>query len=207
MHTLTSAWKLAELIKKEKPDILFMSGDFYDGPPTNFIALGEEFKDINVPLGKFFVAGNHEEYAGYARAIGGVEAGGFVVMDDKLQIIDGVQIVGIPYVRHETNAEVGDMLETLGYNPDIPSIVLKHVPSDLDSLADKNADLVLCGHTHKGQIWPFSLLAKWVYKGFEYGLNPLGDTQIYTSSGVGTWGPPQRIGTQSEIVVITFKKR
>lgn len=207
VHTISDAWKLAKLIKNEEADIVFMSGDFYDGPPTNFVALGEAFKDVTPALGKFFVTGNHEEYAGKARAIGGVEAGGFFVADGSITLIDGVQIVGIPYEPHETKAELSDMLSSIGYKSDTPSIALKHVPNDLDELAIEGIDLVLCGHTHRGQIWPFSLLAKWVYKGFEYGLKPLENMQVYTSSGVGTWGPPQRIGTHSELVVITFKAK
>lgn len=207
VHTISDAWKLAKLIKNEEADIVFMSGDFYDGPPTNFVALGEAFKDVTPALGKFFVTGNHEEYAGKARAIGGVEAGGFFVADGRITLIDGVQIVGIPYEPHETKAELSDMLSSIGYKSDTPSIALKHVPNDLDELAIEGIDLVLCGHTHRGQIWPFSLLAKWVYKGFEYGLKPLENMQVYTSSGVGTWGPPQRIGTHSELVVITFKAK
>ena len=204
VHTLFDANKLAKLLKKENADIICMTGDFYDGPPTNFVTLGEAFKEVLPPLGKYFVAGNHEEYAGYATAISGVEAGGFTVLDGKIKNVEGLQIVGIPYKNHETNASIADMLETLGYQKSLPSVALKHVPNDLKSLAEKDIDLVLCGHTHNGQIWPFNFLARWVYKGYEYGLKTLGTTQVYTSSGVGTWGPPQRIGTQSEIVVFTL---
>ena len=183
-----------------------MTGDFYDGPPTNFVALGYAFKDVLPSLGKYFVAGNHEEYAGYSRSIEGVEAGGFKVLDGKITIVGGLQLVGIPYQKHETNADIGDMLDTLGYNSTLPSIALKHVPNDFKSLAEKDIDLVLCGHTHNGQIWPFNFLAKRVFKGYEYGLKKFNDMQVYTSSGVGTWGPPQRIGTQSEVVVFTLQK-
>ena len=207
VHTLDDAQKLSKMIQEQNPDIVFMGGDFYDGPPTNFVELGEAFKDLKPKLGKYFVTGNHEEYAGKARAIGGVEAGGFIITDGNLNIVEGVQILGVPYERHETKASIDEMLDNIGYKNNIPSIVLKHVPDDLFVLSKRSADLVLCGHTHKGQIWPFSLLTKWVYKGYDYGLKYLNNTQVYTSSGVGTWGPPQRIGTHSELVIFNFKNK
>jgi predicted MPP superfamily phosphohydrolase len=184
-----------------------MGGDFYDGPPTDFIAVGQVFNELNPKLGKYFVTGNHEEYAGMQEALLGVKAGGFIVTDRVSTMVEGVQIVGIPYVRGEDETEIEDVLEKTDFNKDLPSIVLKHVPLELEVLQKAGASLVLSGHTHQGQIWPFSYITKRMYKGFDYGLNPLGDMQVYTTSGSGTWGPPQRIGTQSEVVILTFKKK
>jgi predicted MPP superfamily phosphohydrolase len=86
----------------------------------------------------------------------------------------------------------------------MPSILLKHQP-DLLGVAESNGvSLQLSGHTHKAQMFPLSLITKWIYHGFDYGLHRFGNMQIYTSSGVGTWGPPLRVGTKAEIVRITF---
>ena len=207
IHNTRDAKRLVDIFNSNSVDIVFMGGDFYDGPPTDFIAVGKVFTELNPKHGKYFVTGNHEEYAGIEEALLGVKGGGFVVTDRTSTMLDGVQIVGIPYVRGEDETEIEDVLEKTGYKREVPSIILKHVPLELDVLEKAGASLVLSGHTHQGQLWPFSYITKRMYKGFDYGLNQLGNTQIYTTSGSGTWGPPQRVGTQSEVVILTFKKK
>jgi predicted MPP superfamily phosphohydrolase len=82
-----------------------------------------------------------------------------------------------------------------------PSILLAHQPAHLRIVAEEVVSLQLSGHTHRGQFWPFTLLISRIWGPFAYGLNRLEDLQVYTSSGVGTWGPPLRLGTRSEIVL------
>jgi uncharacterized protein len=207
IHNVKDAQKTVDILNRSSVDIVFMGGDFYDGPPTDFIAVGKVFTKLNPKLGKYFVTGNHEEYAGIEEALLGVKSGGFIVTDRLNTAVEGVQIVGVPYVRGEDENEIETVLEKAGFNKNMPSIVLKHVPLELEVLEKAGASLVLSGHTHRGQIWPFSYITKSIYKGFDYGLKPLGDMQVYTTSGSGTWGPPQRIGTQSEVVILTFKKK
>ncbi len=207
IHNLKQAKKVVDIFNAKSVDIVFMSGDFYDGPPTDFMAVGSIFKALTPKYGKYFITGNHEEYFGIEDALRGVREGGFVVSDRITTIVEGVQIVGIPYVRTKNEDELNIVLQEANYNPDMPSIVLKHVPYELEALAKAKADLVLCGHTHKGQVWPFSYITRHMYKGFDYGLKTLEKTQVYTTSGSGSWGPPQRVGTQSELVVLTFKKK
>jgi len=86
-----------------------------------------------------------------------------------------------------------------------PSILLAHQPSNPAIAAEAGISLQLSGHTHGGQIWPWSWVAALVHGRFNYGLNRLGELQVVTSSGVGTWGMPMRVGTKSEIVVIRFE--
>jgi uncharacterized protein len=207
IHNTSDAQKLVNIFNSKSIDIIFMGGDFYDGPPTDFVAVGKIFSGLQPKYGKYFVTGNHEEYAGIKDALLGVEAGGFIVTDRVVTILEGVQIVGVPYVRGEDETEITSVLEKSGFKKETPSIVLKHVPLELDVLQNAGASLVLSGHTHKGQLWPFSYITKRMYKGFDYGLNHLGNTQVYTTSGSGTWGPPQRVGTQSEVAILTFKKK
>ena len=85
-----------------------------------------------------------------------------------------------------------------------PNILLKHEPSDLAVAEAAGISLDLSGHTHHGQIFPLMFFTWQIYKGFDYGLRHLGAMQVFTSSGVGTWGPPLRLGTNSEIVAIEF---
>jgi uncharacterized protein len=99
------------------------------------------------------------------------------------------------------------ILKNLKIDKSSPSILLKHSPDSLD-VAEKNGiSLQLSGHSHHGQIFPFSLVTSLFYKGYDYGLHHLKNLTIYTSSGVGTWGPPSRVGTKAEIVLLKFVNR
>ncbi len=201
---------------------LFHTGDFYDGPKMDWAKPANEYKKLDTNIKKYFVSGNHEEYAQSGdtdhNVVKCIQDAGFIIADGKVFDEDGVNIIGINYKRgEEGDAEVvKKVFENLETRNSIsennikikkPSIVLKHVPTNTKILADYESDLVLCGHTHNGQMFPFNFLTKYIYKGFNYGLKYEGDTQVYTSSGVGSWGPPQRLGTKSEIVVLTFKSR
>ena len=81
------------------------------------------------------------------------------------------------------------------------------MPLSTDVISELGADIMLCGHTHNGQIFPFNFLTKKIYKGYNFGLKHNKNLAVYTTSGIGSWGPPQRIGTVSELVVISFVKK
>jgi predicted MPP superfamily phosphohydrolase len=95
-------------------------------------------------------------------------------------------------------------LGSLGLETDRASILLSHVPNRLPIVEQAGISLLLCGHTHGGQIFPFNWLTRRVFGKFTYGLQRFGALQVYTSSGAGTWGPPMRVGTHPEIVLLTF---
>jgi predicted MPP superfamily phosphohydrolase len=115
-----------------------------------------------------------------------------------------IQIVGVDY-RTTTNSDsYTKVLDSLHIDKNIPSILLKHTPMHIDIAEQAGISLQLSGHSHKAQMFPFSLLTRFIFKGFDYGLKRLNNMQVYTSSGVGTWGPPVRVGTKSEIVRIHF---
>jgi uncharacterized protein len=84
------------------------------------------------------------------------------------------------------------------------SILLTHAPNQLTIAEEEKIGLLLAGHTHGGQFFPFTWITSRVYGPFVHGLRRLGNLQVFTSYGVGTWGPPLRVGTTPEIVLITF---
>lgn len=90
------------------------------------------------------------------------------------------------------------------FDPSKPVIVVDHQPMNLEESQEENIDLHLSGHTHNGQVFPGNLLAKRFFE-VSYGYKKKENTHIYVSSGLGLWGPPYRIGTQSELVVIHFQ--
>ena len=85
------------------------------------------------------------------------------------------------------------------------SILLNHAPTRLPIVEQAGFSLQLSGHTHGGQLFPFTWLTSRIYGHFTYGLQRFGALQVYTSTGCGSWGPPMRIGTRPEIVLMEFE--
>lgn len=210
LHTEKSAKRLAKLINENKPEIVFISGDFFDGPMKDFDIFTSEFANLKIPKGIYFVNGNHEDYAGKEKTNKSLIQNGFNIIDQQIVVLDGLQIIGIPYTTSsdsEIDKESTKNVFTMNqFDPSLPSVVLKHVPVGVESLLEFKPDFVFFGHTHKGQMWPFSILVKKIYKEHYYGLIQKDSTLFYTTSGVGGWGPPQRIGTKSEVLEVRFLK-
>jgi predicted MPP superfamily phosphohydrolase len=117
-----------------------------------------------------------------------------------------VNITGVDYLKTESRENFSRVLgEIIPLNiKNMPTILLKHVPSNLDIAESAGIALSLHGHTHNGQIWPLGYVARGIFGKFYLGYSRLNNLQVFTTSGVGTWGPPQRFLTNSEIVEITF---
>jgi predicted MPP superfamily phosphohydrolase len=93
----------------------------------------------------------------------------------------------------------------VGLNRNQASILLKHAPTGIPIAKEMGISLQLSGHAHAGQIFPVGLISNLVFKGYAYGLKHEGSFTIYTSSGTGTWGPPMRVGTTPEILLLRFE--
>ena len=119
-------------------------------------------------------------------------------------VIDGLQVVGVPYASSNYPLQLRNFLSSLRLAEGGASILLHHVPNRLPIVEQAGVSLQLSGHTHGGQVFPFSWITRRAFGKFTHGLERFGKLQVLTSSGVGTWGPPMRVGTHSEIVLITF---
>jgi len=199
------AERVVSKINKLKPDIIFIGGDLYDGVAVNAKSAIEPFSKLQVPLGIYFVTGNHEEFSDNSKYLSAIRGAGIKALIDEKVIIDGIQLIGVDYAHASKEEKFNEILRSLNIDRGKPSILLKHVPSDLNIALDNGISFQLSGHTHKAQVFPVNLVTYLVFKRFDYGLHNLGSMQTYTSSGVGTWGPPLRVGTKSEIVEITFQ--
>ncbi|MBX4191187.1 MAG: metallophosphoesterase [Candidatus Doudnabacteria bacterium] len=197
--------KIANLIQQQNPDIVFIAGDFYDGTPTDYQVLAEPFGQIQSKYGTYFAPGNHEEFGNKSPFLNGLRSAGVKVLDNQKIEIDGVQLIGLDYVTNTKPADQIRNLANLNIDKNVPSIVIKHVPSLVDLSESAGIDLQLSGHTHLGQVFPMQYVTKAIFGQFYYGYSRLGNLQNFTTSGAGTWGPPQRVGTNSEIIVITFE--
>lgn len=204
IHGESFSRKVVDKINALNPDIVFIGGDLYDGFPTDIRGATRPFNDLKPKLGVYFVTGNHEEFRDNKPFIDAVKEVGIRVLDDEMVEIEGVQILGVDYLNARDRERFAEIITKMNLDKNKPSILLKHEPKDVDVTFSGEVSLQLSGHTHRAQAWPLGYLPKKVYKGFDYDLKRLGETQVFTSSGVGTWGPPIRVGTNAEIVLIKF---
>lgn len=190
-------------VKKAKPDMLVSTGDLVDGQINKLNGLSDLFREINPQYGKFAVTGNHEFYAGLSQALEFTRNAGFTML--RGEYADGpITVAGLddPAVKDTGLAGKTSEEELLsGLDNKKFVLLLKHRP-----LVNKPSvglfDLQLSGHTHKGQLFPFSLLARFYYP-VAAGLAELsGSSHLYVNRGSGTWGPPIRLFSSPEITVI-----
>jgi uncharacterized protein len=202
--------KLTELVNKENPDIIILAGDILDEIQTPILIenIGEPLKELNAKKGTFAITGNHEYIGGINRAVKYIESLGIKILRDTIEDIGGTVLL-IGREDRDINRFTGNHRKTkeeLMLNIDTTKflILLDHQPFELQKTADLKIDLQISGHTHHGQLWPFNYITDAVYE-LSYGYLRKGNTHYYVSSGFGTWGPPLRIGTRPEIVVLTIR--
>ncbi len=203
--------RMVNMINELSPDIILLAGDLVDHNPIPVIEkkMGEHFRELNPELGIFAVAGNHEFIGHASVSIDYLSQFGIKYLRDTLVEVDGIINIAGRDDREKPRFEEGNQrkqLETIinGHDPDLPLILLDHQPVDYAKAGSAKVDLMLSGHTHHGQIWPFNYLTSAIYEN-DFGLIKKGKSYFYTSSGFGTWGPPVRIGNRPEIVDITIK--
>jgi len=195
--------RVMEKVNSVKPDIVFITGDLFDGIGDDLGGLCRPLSGLNAPLGVIFINGNHETYIGVEKAVAALSGLPVTVLRDSLIEIDGVQILGIDYPAPGEKKDFDSILSNI--DRDKPSILLYHSPVHISKFKEYGTGLQLSGHTHRGQLWPLNYITRRVYRGYDSGLHREESFSLYTSTGVGTWGPPMRTGNRPEIVVIEFR--
>ena len=198
------AQDVAARIKSLNPDILFIGGDLYDVQAVDLGRMIEPLSRISPPLGTYFITGNHEEFGDNTPFLEAIRRAGMRVLYNEKIDLDGLQIIGVDYRDSRREDQFRAILAKMDIDLRKPSILLKHTPFNLQVPRERGISVQLSGHTHRGQVFLFRLITAKVYQGYDYGLKWFGNLLVYTSSGAGTWGPPMRIDTNPEIVVITF---
>ncbi len=187
------------------PDVIFIPGDVFDGSKADLDRLLAPLKELAPPLGIFFSTGNHEEFHDPADYIQAIARAGIRVLAGERVVVDGLHILGISYGESTYPMRARARLEQLCPGPETASILLNHAPVRLPIVEQAGISLQLSGHTHGGQIFPYTWLTRRIFGRFTYGLHRFGALQVYTSTGIGTWGPPMRVGSAPEIVVLEFE--
>ena len=197
--------RIVATIRQLKPEIVWISGDLYDGTAVDAEHAAAPLKGLDAPLGTYFVEGNHEEFSDPAKYLNAIRGAGVRVLENEKMDVDGLQIVGVPY-KHATHADhFRRVLESIGVDRTRASVLLTHAPDHVGVSEAAGIGLQVSGHTHLGQFLPWTWIARRVYRRFVYGLHRIGRMLVYTSSGAGTWGPPLRVGSSPEIVLIEFE--
>lgn len=191
-----------------QPDIVLIAGDLYDGVAGDFERLALPWKELvsgqAASHGIYYIPGNHEEFYAHAEYLPALLRSGVRVLNNERVEVDGLQIVGVHY-RDATNPErYLRILRGVGLERGRASILLLHAPVRLAISEAEGISLQLSGHTHGGQFFPWTLVVRRVWRKFAHGLQLFGKMRVYTTYGTGTWGPPLRVGTKPEIVLITF---
>ena len=199
--------RLVDRVEELHPDLLLVVGDLVDGNIGNVESLLPHLKNLRAPLGIWAVTGNHEYYAGLDRSIALFEAAGFSVLRDRwAQITPGVVLAGVDDLtaRQQFGQNDRPVEKALADRPAGATILLSHSPLQADKAAAAGVGLMLSGHTHNGQIWPFNHLVALRYPlmGGRYQVDGM---TVIVSRGAGTWGPRMRLWWPSEIVRIKLK--
>lgn len=195
---------LKRLVQKTNalhPNLVLITGDLLDPAGRLSTESIAPLNDLAAPV--YWITGNHERYAGLEKVMAILEETPVVPLRNEAAEFDGIQLIGID--DSEDRRQVERVLPTIAFDPDTFSILMYHQPEGAEAAAKAGVDLMLSGHTHNGQIWPFNWLVR---SRFQYlkGLHTTDGMQFYVSTGSGTWGPPMRLGSRNQIILIRLKK-
>ena len=191
-------------VNAENPDLILIGGDIIDMSIKPLLEenVAEEFKRFNAPV--YACLGNHEYYSGKERAIEFYKKAGINLLIDSIANVGKISIIGRDDRTNSKRKTVDELIKNvpqLNY-----MILLDHQPYNLLEADFAQVDLQFSGHTHRGQVWPISLITDHIFEK-SYGYLRRWDTDYYVSSGIGIWGGKFRIGTYSEYVVATITSR
>ena len=198
--------RMVAKILHEQPHAIFIAGDLYDGTAIDAARAAEPLNQLTTaPHGVYFVAGNHEQFRDESKYLHAIATAGIRVLNNEKVEVDGLQIAGVPYRNASQPRSFASALLGIRLDRERASILLTHAPDHPEIAEAAGVSLQLSGHTHLGQFIPWSWIARRIYRQFVYGLSRTGRMQVFTSSGAGTWGPPLRLGSNPEIVVLQFE--
>jgi predicted MPP superfamily phosphohydrolase len=198
------AERVAE-IQALRPDVIVFLGDMFEGhgaAPPELPAL----RALAPPLGKWFVDGNHESHTSAGSGNGVLAQGGFRrLANEWVELAPGFVLAGVDdLTNHERRGLDGDPLRrTLSNRRAGATVLLSHTPWQAERARGAGVELMLSGHTHGGQIWPFGYLVQRIYP-LLAGRHDVGGMAVIVSRGTGTWGPRMRLWHRSEIVRVTL---
>lgn len=200
-----------ELVNAQQPDLIVIAGDLFDGNKAAVYEqqIGTELRQLNSRLGVFACLGNHDLMSKseeeHSRGLDYLRSLNInLLIDSVAEPCKGISLVG----RNDRMAKNRASIEELSQN--LPAenlkILLDHQPYHLEQAQNEHFDIQFSGHTHSGQLFPLNFITDAIYE-CHHGYIQKGSTHFFISSGTGLWGPPFRIGSRSEIVMVKVKEK
>jgi hypothetical protein len=205
VHDVLFMREIVRKLNQLRLDIVFITGDMYDGTAAPLDRLAEPWKELSARHGAYFITGNHEEFTDRQKFLDAVARSGVHVLNNEKIEIEGLQLVGVHYREANDAARFSAILQSAAIDPTRASILLTHAPHHLHVSEAAGISLQLSGHTHGGQFAPFTWITHRIYGAYVHGLNRFGKMLVFTTWGTGTWGPPLRLGTNPQIILIQFE--
>lgn len=207
---IAHAKRLVKMIERIKPDIILLPGDIIDDEPEHFQKknMGAIMKQLHAPLGIYGVLGNHEYYGReIPEFLKEMEKADIrILMDEVIEVGNSFYLLGrkdkTDLRRKSFDQLVNEIDESL------PLIAMDHQPAELKEAQESGVDLIVSGHTHRGQMAPNHLITRRLFE-LDWGYMKKGQLHAFVSSGFGFWGPPLRIGSRSEVleIVVEFEDK
>lgn len=203
--------KIVDEINNQNVDVVFFTGDLLDSRIQLNPESMDPLRSLNAPI--YFVEGNHDLYTGVDSIKSYLNEIGVNVLQNEITRWNELQIIGLNHMLADGNSfdmhaaqngkTVQSVLAELQIDKNIPTVLLHHGPSGIKYAEKAGVDLYLAGHTHGGQLWPFTIFSNYIFE-VNRGFHKFSTTNVYVSEGTGTFGPPMRIGTKSEMTVINL---
>jgi hypothetical protein len=202
--------RIVETVNRLDPDVVLLPGDIVDEDlgPVIKQNLGESLRNIRSRFGVFAVTGNHEYIGGVEKACTYLTEHGVVMLRDRAVKVNGsFFLVGredrsLNGYRGKKRKSLAELMQNV--DKACPVILMDHQPFQLEEAAGQGIDVQVSGHTHHGQLWPVNYIIKAIYE-VGWGYKRIAGMHVIVSNGVGTWGPPVRIGNRPEILNIRLR--
>ena len=202
---------IVDKINAQNVDIVFFTGDLLDSKIQLKNESMQPLKYLKAPV--YFIEGNHDNYTGVTAIKTYLKSIGIHVLENEVVNWKELQIIGLNHMLADHQSfdmhadgqgpTVQSTLNSMRIENSKPTILLHHGPSGIKYASEHKVDLYLAGHTHAGQVWPATYIANAMFE-YNRGLHNYKDTKVYVSQGTGTFGPPMRVGTFSELSILNL---
>jgi uncharacterized protein len=197
--------RIVRMINETSPDLVAIVGDLVDGTVAELGPAVEPLRDLRATHGSYFVTGNHEYFSGYAEWVDEVRSLGVRPLRNERVEVDAIDLAGVNDVTGRSYGDGPDFAKALdGRDTARPVVLLAHQPVQVRESARRGVDLQLSGHTHGGQVYPFSYVVR-LQQPVLAGYGRFGGTQLFVTRGAGFWGPPVRVGAPPDITLIELR--
>jgi len=200
--------RLAAQVAEEKPGLILLAGDIIDGDLRRVRPMAADLGRFQAPLGVWGVLGNHDVYSGPDSAVEFLRGAGVrMLLDESALAAPGLRIAGVNDLGASRGMKPEDRVRRAlaGKGPGEACLYVCHTPMLAELASAQGAGLMVCGHTHAGQIWPFGYLVRARFPLFN-GLYQIGDMRVFVSRGAGGWGPRMRLWQPGQACILTLRR-